>query len=99
VTRTRVSVTEKHIADGKRCNGAECPIALALLEALAAQGAADVTVLVEVDVVLVALLDADGPRQFRAEMPPQATAFVEHLDDAEHVEPFEFVLTWREVIV
>lgn len=103
---TRVSVTEAHIANGKPCKGAECPIALALLDALAAQGVKVATVQVDDTSVEVEQDDAAGYRKFRADLNAHAASFVEAFDDDEGsddrdeiVAPFELWLTWREVIV
>lgn len=105
---TTVRVTEKHIADGTACNGSHCPIALAVLDALGAQGAAVAIVQVDnydVDVT-VTCQDGDGVRKFRADLDSHASSFVEAFDDAEDsdgrdaslIAPFETELAWRELV-
>lgn len=102
---TKVSVTEKHIAEGRACSGSECPIALAVLEALAAEGVKVARVMVDSYDVAVEQSDAAGQRKFRADLPGHATAFVGAFDEpvdsdlrsAEDIAPFEMELAWQEL--
>jgi hypothetical protein len=98
---TTVRVTEKHIRAGKPCKSCECPLALAVIDALVAQGIAVITV--EVDMFdVTALVDESGQvRKFRADLDTRSVGFVEAFDDedeegrdAEVVAPFETELTW-----
>lgn len=96
---TTVRVTDKHIADGKPCSSARCPIALALHEALAAEGVQQVQGLMVDDFrVRFTHYAAPGWPTYRAELPAVAAGFINHFDGALPVKPFEFELTWREAI-
>ncbi|HEX4790180.1 MAG TPA: hypothetical protein VH372_17065 [Actinospica sp.] len=102
---TTVRVTGKHIAEGRACSGSECPIALAVLEALAAQGV-KAGVMVDSYDVTVTQNDAAGYRRFRAGLDSHASSFVDAFDepedsdlrDADIIAPFELELTWRELV-
>lgn len=95
---TVVRVTEKHIADGIACNSARCPIAIALHEALAAKGVQQVQGLF-VDETKVSFSHYIAPErhQYRADLPAEATEFIQNFDGGASVEPIEFTLTWREL--
>lgn len=108
---TTVRVTEENIAKGVACNSRRCPIALAVLDALADQGANVAVVSVDnwdVDVTLHDKDDTGLSRRYRADLADQGTRFVkafdEPVDDAHGetrdnsiITPFEMVLTWREL--
>ncbi|HEY1705924.1 MAG TPA: hypothetical protein VGG75_40085 [Trebonia sp.] len=101
-------MTDRHIADGRACMGSECPIALAVLDALAAQGVKVAIVQVgagDVDVTLNDSDDDDSRRRFRADLDGHASSFIEAFDDADGsderdeniVAPFELELAWLEL--
>jgi hypothetical protein len=102
---TKVSVTDKHIADGTACDGSHCPIALAVLEALAAQGVKVTAIMVDSFDATVALGAAPVQRRYRAALDSHASAFVQSFDEPEDsdlrhasvIAPFELELTWREL--
>jgi hypothetical protein len=98
---TTVRVAQKHIDKGTACNSARCPIALALHEALDAQGAEQVQGLfVDEHAVRFTHYDRAGGRQwrtYRADLDEQASDFIDRFDDGHTVQPFETVLTWTEV--
>lgn len=93
-----VRVTDKHIADGVSCSSARCPIALALHEALAAEGVQQVQGLFVDETALrfTHYIPADAHR-YRAELPAEAAEFINHFDGALPVKPFEFELAWLEM--
>lgn len=102
---TTVRVTDKHIAEGRACSGSECPLALAVLDALAADGVKVAWVLVDSYDVRVEQSDAAGYRRFRADLDGRASAFVVAFDEpvdsdlrgASDIAPFEMELSWREL--
>lgn len=109
MSTTRVIVTEQHIASGEKCNTARCPIALALLDALNAEGAQVTSVFVGNDNGIapiestnywfaeVTQADEAGTRSFIADLPEEATEFIGSFDGEFTVAPFELELTWREL--
>jgi hypothetical protein len=108
VNVTTVRVTEENIAKGDACNSRRCPIALAVLDALADQGAIVAVVSVDSYDVMVALHEKDDTglsRRYRADLDYQGHRFVETFDepldsdkrDPAVIVPFEMELTWREL--
>jgi hypothetical protein len=98
VNVTTVRVTDRHIAEGVSCNSAACPIALALLDALVAEGVrVDSLFVDETDARVVTWCDTAGALKFRADLPAEATEFVRSFDDGEAVGPIEVELSWRDV--
>lgn len=103
---TTVRVTDRHIAEGRACSGSECPIALAVLDALAAESVKVAWVLVDTYDVRVEQSDAAGRRLFAADLDGRASSFVGAFDepvdsdlrDADAIAPFEFELSWRELV-
>ena len=102
---TTAPVTQWHIDNGKACEGAECPIALAVLEALAAQGVHTHSIHVAICRVTVDLAVIHGQRRFVADLDEHANDFIQALDECEEdrseddqaiIAPFELELTWRE---
>lgn len=95
---TRVSVTQRHIDDGKACQASDCPIALAVLEALTAQTGTPWGVRVDTGFVCATALTVG---RFRAELDSRARDFIEDFDDGARdegaVTPFELELTWQEL--
>ena len=96
---TKVSVTEKHIADGEPGDPYCCALALALLDALSAEGA-EVTRIEVTDAeggwtAEVEQDDAAGLRVFWAELDEETVEFVEAFDAQLRVGPFETELTWE----
>lgn len=93
---TTVRVTEKHIADGTPCNSARCPIALALFEALAAEGVQQVQGLfVGEATVRFTHYVAPVSRRYRADLTAEACEFINRFDERHPVEPFEFELKFE----
>ena len=92
---TVVRVTDRHIAEGKPRNECECPFALAVLEALAAEGMKVAAVDVDYFDVFVVQEDETGCRRYRATLPAEAAEFVDNFDDGDPVVPFEVELTWE----
>lgn len=98
---TTVRVTEQHIADGEPGEPCLCALALALNDALAAEGA-DLADLQVTDAyggweARVEQRDVAGPRRFRAELDEEAAEFVEAFDSELPVGPAEFEFTWSEI--
>jgi hypothetical protein len=92
---TLVRVTEKHIRAGKPCSGWDCPFALAVIEALAAEGVLVAEVTVDFYDVTVVQADESGCRRYRATMPGEGRRFVNDVDDKRPVSPFEVELAWE----
>lgn len=96
---TTVRVTEKHIAGGTANSCTRCPVALALSEALTPGLPPGFEVSVGDLHVSVRFDGAAGRRRQVAYMPPGATNFVHAFDLRKPVGPFEFELTWQEVVL
>lgn len=102
---TIVRVTDRHIADGVSCDSAACPVALAVLDALAAEGVRAARVMVDSFDATVTLGDAPVERRYRADLDSRASRFVEAFDEvegsdlrgADDIAPFELELSWREL--
>lgn len=92
---TVLRVTDEHIAGGTPGQCSKCPVALALLEVLAAEGVKAARVEVDVEDILAVL--ADGS-MFRADLDSTAFDFVAAFDFGNDAKPFETTLEWREVI-
>ena len=92
---TLVRVTEKHIRAGKPCSGWDCPFALAVIEALAAEGVLVAEVTVDFYDVTVVQEDESGCRRYRAKLPDEGRRFVDDVDDGDPVVPFEVELHWE----
>jgi hypothetical protein len=91
-----VRVLDRHIAEGKPRSECECPVALAVIEALAADGVTAEAGTVEVDYYDVFVVDGEtGGRRYRATLPAEAADFVDNFDDGDPVVPFEVELTWE----
>lgn len=96
-----VRVTDKHIAEGVRCDDNSCPVALAVIDALAGAGIACGAVSVECEYVQADFFEGGAERVLRmyhAELPPRASDFVWDFDGEKPVVPFEMVLEFREVV-
>jgi hypothetical protein len=100
-----VAVTAGHIRNGKASDCLECPLALALDDALRVAGApAFCTSITDVDasaeyVPTDSTIDrVEDLIVWRAPLPDTAIVFVQEFDNAQRVEPFDFELTgWRRV--
>lgn len=102
---TTVRVTEQHIAKGAACQGHRCPIALALIDALRADGLdVDSVMASETQVSAIARNRGDDWRRLRADLDDRGCRFVEAFDtveeertdsDRDAIAPFEMVLTWE----
>jgi hypothetical protein len=93
---TVIRVTDRHIAEGKPRSECECPLALAVIEALAADGVIAEAGTVEVDYYDVFVVDGEtGCRRYRATLPAEAADFVDDFDDGDPVVPFEVELAWE----
>ena len=92
---TLVRVTEKHIRAGKPCSSGDCPFALAVIEALAAEGVTVTEVTVDFYDVTVVQEDESGCRRYRAKLPDEGRRFVDDVDDGDPVVPFEVELHWE----
>lgn len=99
MSTTVVRVTGKHIAGGIANSCTRCPIALALCDALTPELLPDLAISVGDLHVSVRFDGATGRRRRHAAMPEEATKFVHAFDLRGHVEPFEFELTWTEVVL
>ena len=87
----RVTVTAEHIRHGVPGECGNCPIALALAEAINNPAW---FAHIQVFIVKAVVLSDDGT--WSVTLPEQAQAFIASFDTAHEVEPFEFGLTWRE---
>lgn len=90
---SRVKVTRRHIGAGKPRDCCECPIALAVIEAVRAAGISDA----EVSVTLTIAVVRAGERKWVANLPGEAQAFIERIDNELPVRPFALDLEWVEV--
>lgn len=102
MSATTVRVTETHIDVGEPGDPCTCALALALHDALKAEGA-DVANVEVTDAyigeweAIVEQRDAAGVRRFRAELEQEAAEFVEAFDLGDEVGPAEFEFTWTEI--
>ena len=87
---TAISVTAGHIAAGERDNCEECPIALAIMEAI--PGAC----CVYVGYPTATIGMADGGKT-EVELPDDALAFIWDFDNRQTVKPFTFELDYTAV--
>jgi hypothetical protein len=102
---TAVRVTEKHITDGRPSDACNCPFALAVTEALAAEGATVTSIWVgEPDFegdsdarwgVEVKLYDDGVSRTRTAELSQRAIDWIVAFDTDKAVDPIEVELTWE----
>jgi hypothetical protein len=92
---TLVRVLDRHIKAGKPCTSGECPFALAVTGALAAEGVTAAEVTVDFYDVTVAQEDESGCRRYRASLPDAGRSFVNDVDDKRPVSPLEVELHWE----
>jgi hypothetical protein len=90
---TTINVTAGHIAEGVPGECGECPIALAIAEAV--PGAAEVAVYASH--VSIWKPRGRGRERERARLPEVAVAFIEHFDRIHDGEPFTFELDYPAV--
>lgn len=83
-TRMIVKVTKKHIKEGKRRNSCECPVALAISDALDRRA----TVVVNHEDILFSTYDVS----YCQSSPRSVQRFVKTFDDLGAVKPFAFYL-------
>ena len=91
MTEVTVNVTQKHISEGRPCACIDCPVALAILDAM--PDVTGVEVLWDVDgYSVVAELEMRDETRKVVTLPAEAEAFVTALDDGDPVEPFTFTM-------
>lgn len=109
---TKVSVTQKHIDSGLRMDGCECAVALALLDALRAEGTCVTYLHVGIGpsaedatpydgwrafiAVPVGDPEEDVRRHFAATLGRDVIDWIAAFDGELPVQPFEVELTWTE---
>lgn len=86
-----VNVTKKHINSGKRNNCYECPIALAIIDAVDCD-----TIYVDETSVGYGYREDDGnTRRISHNLPRSAVRFIKRYDYEKSVKPFKFILSER----
>lgn len=84
-----VSVTKKHIYNGKRNDCYTCPIALAIIDATGCD-----TIVVDETTVSYGYKEDDGHiRRIHHNLPRSAKRFIKNYDDDESVSPMRFRLS------
>lgn len=82
-----ISVTKKHIKEGRKLDCNYCPVALAIREQLAEAKCVEVC---DDMSKIISFYKGDEPMEFTA--PDSVYEFVEHFDLGEQVKPFVFAL-------